>query len=56
MNLFILIPVGILLLAVVFFLVWRNQKDEKKLEQQMNKDFPDATRKGADADAETILK
>ena len=56
MNWLILIPVGILLLTLIIFLVWRNWKDERKFEEQVNMDFPDATRKGQDADAEHILK
>lgn len=56
MNWFALILVSVICLAIIIFLAWRNQKDEKKLEKQLNNDFPDATKKGADVDAEVILK
>ena len=56
MNLFVLILVSIITLAIIILLAWRNIKDEKKLEKQLNNDFPDATKKGADVDAEVILK
>jgi hypothetical protein len=36
MNWIILVPVGIGLVALVVFLVWKNSKDEKKFRQQMN--------------------
>ena len=34
----ILLPVGFLLILLVLFIILRNQKDEKELEQQLNED------------------
>ncbi len=39
MNWNILIPVGILLLILVVFLVVRNIKDERQVEDQLKKDY-----------------
>ena len=39
MNLPVLIPFGILVIALIVFLVVRNQKDKNKLEDQLNNDF-----------------
>lgn len=39
MNLAVLIPFGILVIALIVFLVVRNQKDKNKLEDQLNNDF-----------------
>lgn len=56
MNWFILIPVGIALIALVTFLVMRNQKDEKEFEEQMNNDYPKSKDEEGDVDAEEIIK
>jgi len=40
MNWPAIIIVGIILLALVVFLVKRNIKDEKEVEQQLNEDYP----------------
>jgi hypothetical protein len=39
MNWFVLIPVGIGMLALIVFLVARNIKDERKLEDQLKNDY-----------------
>ncbi len=39
MNWYILIPFGIGAIALIVFLVKRNQKDEKKFEQQLKDDY-----------------
>jgi hypothetical protein len=36
----IIIIVGVVAIALVVFLVIRNQKDEKELEAKLNKDYP----------------
>ncbi|MEP7254848.1 MAG: hypothetical protein ABI666_03675 [Ferruginibacter sp.] len=56
MNWFILIPVGIALIALVTFLVMRNQKDEKKFEQQMNNDYHKSKDEEDEVNAEEIMK
>ena len=40
MNWPVIIIVGIILLALVVFLVKRNIKDEKEVEQQLKEDYP----------------
>ena len=39
MNWPVLIIVGIALIALIIFLILRNQKDEKDFEQQIKKDY-----------------
>lgn len=39
MNWYILIPFGIAAIALIVFLVKRNQKDEKQFEQQLKDDY-----------------
>ena len=56
MNWFILIPVGIVLIALVTFLVMRNQKDEKKFEEEMNNDYHKSKDEEGDVDAEETIK
>ncbi len=40
MNWLIVIIVGILAIALVVFLVMRNQKDEKEFEKELDNDYP----------------
>lgn len=56
MNSLILIPVGIVLIALVTFLVMRNQKDEKKIEEEMNNDYHKSKDEEGDVDAEETIK
>ena len=56
MNSLILIPVGIVLIALVTFLVMRNQKDEKEFEKEMNNDFHKSKDVEGDVDAEETIK
>ncbi len=39
MNIPVLVGVGILFLVMIVFLVMRNKKDRKEMEEQMNNDF-----------------
>ncbi len=39
MNWTVVIPLGILALALIIFLVWRNLKDQKQLEDQLKQDY-----------------
>ena len=40
MNWLIIIIVGILAIALIVFLVIRNQKDEKEFEKELDNDYP----------------
>lgn len=40
MNWYIIIPVGILAFGLIYFLLTRNQKDEKEFEDKLNEDYP----------------
>lgn len=40
MNWLIIIIVGIFAIALIVFLVVRNQKDKKKFEKKLNNDYP----------------
>lgn len=52
MNWYILIAVGIAVLALLIFLIRRNTKDEKKFEEQLKEDYPRPKHDKADVDAE----
>ena len=39
MNWYIIIPFGIAIIALILFLIKRNQKDEKEYETFLNNDF-----------------
>jgi len=56
MNIPLLILVGIVLVALVIFLVIRNQKDKKKLEEKLNNDFPGSTNKATDIETDELMK
>ena len=52
MNWYILIPFGIAAIALIIFLIVRNQKDEKEFEQHLNDDYR-KTKDEEDDDAPT---
>ncbi len=52
----LLIIVGILLIALVIFLIVRNQKDEKKFEKQLNEDYHKSKEQEGDKDPEEFPK
>jgi FtsZ-interacting cell division protein ZipA len=56
MNWPILIVVALALIALVIFIIRRNQKDEKKFEEQLNSDYPKPKEDESDVDAEEITK
>lgn len=56
MNWLILIPVGVLLAALVIFLIQRNQKDEAAFEKQLNNDYTKPRGEEKDTDAEELPK
>ncbi len=56
MNWPVLIIFGIVVLALIIYLVVRNQKDEKELETQLKNDYPKTKEEEDDADTEEVLK
>lgn len=56
MNWPIIIVVGIAVIALIVFLVMRNQKDEKQFEQQVTNDFPKAKDEEGDTEVDEVLK
>jgi len=54
MNIPVLILVGIVLVGLVIFLVLRNQKDKKQLEEKLNNDFHKS--KEEDIDIDEVMK
>ena len=56
MNWPIIIIVGIAAIALIIFLVARNQKDEKKFEEQFNNDYHKTKDEEGDTDPEEPLK
>lgn len=50
MNWLILIIVGILAIALIVFLIVKNQKDERQLENQLNNDYKKRTSEENDTD------
>lgn len=56
MNWYILIPFGIVVIALIIFLVKRNQKDEKQLENQLKNDYPKPKDDKGDIEVEEVMK
>ena len=56
MNWYILIPFGIAMIALIVFLIKRNQKDETQLEDQIKNDYPKPKGDKGDVETEEILK
>lgn len=54
MNWLILIIFGILAIALIVFLVLRNQKDEKDFERDLNNDFPKRKSDEGDIDIDDL--
>lgn len=52
MNWTLLILVGVILIALIIFLVKRNLKDEKSLKKKLNEDYPKSRDEEGDADIE----
>ncbi len=50
MNWFVIVIVGIIVIALVVFTIIRNQKDKNEFEQQINNDYP--KKKDAENDVE----
>ena len=47
---------GIIVIALIIFLVMRNQKDKKKLEEKLNSDFHKSKDEEGDAEIDHVLK
>ncbi|MGG9961810.1 FeoB-associated Cys-rich membrane protein [Ferruginibacter sp. SUN106] len=56
MNWPVITVVGIALIGLVIFLVRRNIKDEKDLEQQLKNDYTKPEDDQADVDSEEVIK
>lgn len=56
MNWIVLILVGFIVLALLLFIIFRNQKDKEQLEGQLNQDFHKSKEEEGDEDTEQALK
>ena len=56
MNIPVLILVGIVLVALVIFLVLRNQKDKRQLEEKLNNDFHKSKEEEGDIKTDEVMK
>jgi uncharacterized integral membrane protein len=56
MNLPVLIIVGIILAALVIYLIVRNQKDKVQLEEKLNNDFHKPKENVEDIEIEEVMK
>jgi FtsZ-interacting cell division protein ZipA len=56
MNWLLVIPLGIVAIALIVFLVWRNQKDEKSFEDQLNNDYRKTKDEEGDVEMEEPMK
>ena len=56
MNWLVLIPVGIGAIALIVFLIIRNQKDKKVFENQLNNDYPKPKDDESDVETDEVLK
>lgn len=56
MNWPVLIIFGLLVFSLIVFLVVRNQKDKKKLEEKLNNDFHRSKDEEGDAETDHVLK
>lgn len=54
MNWLILIIFGIIAIALIVFLIIRNQKDEKKFEKQLDNDYPKSNREDDDKEIDEL--
>ncbi|MDZ4795698.1 MAG: hypothetical protein SGI83_15575 [Bacteroidota bacterium] len=56
MNWLVLIPVGIAAIALIVFLIVRNQKDEKAFENKLNNDYRKPKNDESDVETDEVLK
>ena len=50
MNWFVIIIVGIIVIALVIFTIIRNQKDKNDFEHKINNDYPKKKEEGGDVE------
>ena len=56
MNWPLIIIIGIAAIALIVFLVWRNVKDEKQFEDQLNQDYHKSKDEEGDAEIDQKMK
>jgi low affinity Fe/Cu permease len=56
MNWYIIIPVGIAVVAGIVFTIIHNNKDQTQLEKKLNNELPVSKAEDADRDSETAMK
>lgn len=56
MNWSVLIITGLVLTALVVFLIRRNMKDEEEFEEQLKNDYHKSKDEEGDVDADNVLK
>ena len=56
MNIPVLILVGIILVVLIIFLVIKNQKDKKLLEEKLNNDFHKSKDEEGDTEIDEVMK
>ncbi len=56
MNWPIIILVGIAVIALIVFLIMRNQKDEEQFEQQIKNDYPKSKDEMGDTEVDEVVK
>jgi FtsZ-interacting cell division protein ZipA len=56
MNWTVIVIVGIAIIALIVFLIWRNAKDEKEFEQQQNNNYHKTKDEEGDIDIEEKLQ
>jgi len=56
MNWLVLIVVGIAALALIIFLIVRNQKDEKSFEEQLKQNYPKSKDEEGDVEIDEKMK
>jgi len=56
MTWFVMIPIGILIVAFIIFLVVRNLKDEKEFGDQLKNDYPKIQDEEDDLDIDEVVR
>jgi low affinity Fe/Cu permease len=56
MNWYIIIPVSITVMAGIVFIIIRNNKDKKQLENKLNNELPVSKAEDADRESEEAMK
>lgn len=56
MNWLLIILAGIAAISLVVWLAWRNQRDEKEFENQLNNDYHHPREEEGDIDTEEVVK